>query len=45
MKIQTGLRKIARILEQHMTDMGLSEREKNEKTARLVVIAQQKESS
>lgn len=33
-----GLRKIARILEDQMTDLGLSEEEKNAKTAELVAF-------
>lgn len=38
LKRQDGLRKIAQILEQHMTDMGLSEEEKNEKTSLLLMV-------
>lgn len=38
LKQQVGLKKIAQIIEQHMTDMGLSEDEKNEKTALLVSL-------
>jgi len=41
MKRQEGLRKIARLLEQHMTDMGLSEREKNEKTELLMTVVKE----
>jgi hypothetical protein len=38
LKQQAGLRKIAQIIEQHMTDMGLNEEEKNEKTALLMSV-------
>jgi hypothetical protein len=38
MKREQGLQKIARILEQHMTDMGLDEGEKNEKTMVLISV-------
>ena len=36
LKQESGLRKIAQMLEQHMTEMGLNEDEKNEKTVILM---------
>jgi len=38
LKREAGLRKIAQILEQHMTELGLSEEERNEKTAQLMAV-------
>lgn len=38
LKREAGLRKIAQLLEQHMTDLGFSEAEKNEKTAQLMSV-------
>jgi tRNA G18 (ribose-2'-O)-methylase SpoU len=38
LKQEAGLRRIAQILEQHMTDMGFNEEEKNEKTALLMSL-------
>jgi hypothetical protein len=38
LKQEAGLRKIAQMLEQHMTDKGLSEDERNEKTAQLMSV-------
>jgi hypothetical protein len=40
-KRQEGLRKIAQILEKHMSDMGLSEEDKNKRTELLMTVVEE----
>jgi hypothetical protein len=41
LKREEGLRKIAQILEQHMTDLGLTEEQKNKKTELLITVVRE----